>query len=154
MQKDINKDRILGLIMLAISLLFAYYATGIKNTNVVGDPGPRLFPYIGCFIMGACSLVLIVRKNRNPYKSFMTWQQWRRFFTLFGIYFLNYLALYWLGYKVAIPLTLCLSCFLFSKGSNVAAWKKIVYVVAVTIVMWLLYVKLLETNLPLGKFGI
>lgn len=152
MQKEINKDRILGIIMLAVSLIFAYYTTGIKQTNIVGDPGPRLFPYLSCFIIGIFSLVLILRKNRTPYKEYLTWEQWKRFWILFGIYLLNYAALYWLGYKAAIPMTVLLTCFLFSKGSDVAAWKKILYVAAVTVVMYLLYVKLLEVNLPAGKF--
>ena len=151
MQREINKDRILGVIMLAISLLFAYYTTGIKQTNMVGDPGPRLFPYIACFLMGFFSLILILRKNRNPYKAYMTWQQWGRFGILFGIYVINYLALYFVGYKVAVPLTAALTCFLFSKGSGVPAWKKILYVIGVAVVIWLVYVKLLETNLPAGK---
>lgn len=152
MQREINKDRILGVIMLAISLIFAYYTTGIKQTNMVGDPGPRLFPYIACFFIGFFSLVLIIRKNRTPYKAYMTWQQWRRFGILFGIYIVNYLALYFLGYKVAVPLTAGLTCFLFSKGSGVPTWKKILYIIGVSVVLWLVYVKLLETNLPAGKF--
>ena len=93
MQREINKDRILGVIMLAISLIFAYYTTGIKQTNMVGDPGPRLFPYIACFFIGFFSLVLIIRKNRTPYKAYMTWQQWRRLGIVVGIYIVNYLAL-------------------------------------------------------------
>lgn len=152
MQKELNKDRILGLIMLLVSLVFAYYTTGIKQTNIVGDPGPRLFPYVSCFIIGIFSLVLIVRKNKTPYKPYLSWDQWKRYGILFGLYLLNYLALYWLGYKVAIPMTILLTCFLFSKGSGVAVWKKIIYVAVVSIVMYLLYVKLLEVNLPAGKF--
>ena len=151
MQKELNKDRILGFIMLVVSLVFAYYTTGIKQTNIVGDPGPRLFPYVSCFIIGIFSLVLIVRRNRTPYKAYLSWEQWKRFWLLFGIYLLNYVALYWLGYKVAVPMTVFLTCFLFSKGSGVAVWKKVLYVAAVAVIMYLLYVKLLEVNLPAGK---
>lgn len=151
MQRNINKDRILGIIMLVVSLVFAYYTTGIKNTNIVGDPGPRVFPYIGCFMIGVFSLVLIVRKNPEEYKEYMTAEQWKRFWVLFGIYVINYLALHWLGYKVAIPLTVALTCFLFSKGSGVATWKKIAYVILVAVGMYVIYVQFLGANLPAGK---
>ena len=154
MQKEINKDRILGIIVLAISLLFAYYTTGIKETSYVGDPGPRLFPYIACFIIGISGLILIVRKNQTNYKAYLTKEQWKRFWILFGIYVLNYLLLLLVGYKVAIPVTLALSCFLFSKGNGTAAWKKLVYVAAVSFAMYALYVMILGASLPNGKLGL
>ena len=154
MQKGINKDRLLGIILLIVSLVFAYYTTGIKQSEFIGDPGPRLFPYIACFLIGLFSLVLIVRKDQSSKKAYMTKEQWKRYWILFGIYTLNYLAMHWVGYKVSIPLTLLLTCFLFSRGSGVAAWKKIVYVIGVTVVIYLLYVVLLESNLPAGKMGI
>jgi len=151
MKKEINKDRLLGVIMLLISLLFAYYTTGIKQSDIVGDPGPRLFPYISCFMIGGFSLVLIVRRNQTTYKQFLTKEQWIRYWKLFSLYVLNYLLLHFCGYKAAIPATLCLTCFLFSKGSGVAHWKKILYVVAVSAAIIIIYTKLLGVNLPAGK---
>jgi len=149
-----NKDRFLGIIMLAISLLFAYYTTGIKMTSYEGDPGPRLFPYIACFVIGLCGLILVVRKNQTQYKTYLTKEQWKRFWVLFAIYVFNYLMLLWVGYKVAVPVTLTLSCFLFSKGNGTAAWKKLVYVAAVSVAMYALYVMLLGASLPAGKLGL
>lgn len=151
MNREINKDRICGIIMLAISLLFAYYTTGIKDTDVVGDPGPKLFPFIACFLIGIFSIGLILRKNSAPYKPYMTWQQWRRYWTLYSLYVLNYLTLHYIGYKVAIPLTLCLTCFLLSKGSGVPAWKKVLYVIVVASALIVIYTMLLKVNLPAGK---
>ena len=149
-KKNINKDRILGIIMLALAAFFAFFTTKIQAANIQGDPGPKLFPYLGCAVVAICALVLIFKKNKEQYKPYMSKEQWKRFWTVFGIYVLNYILMYIGGYLLSVPVTLFLSCLLFSKGSGVPLWKKIVYPIVVTAGFFLVYVVLLKSALPYG----
>lgn len=150
MEKNINKDRILGIIMLLFTIITIYLTGQIRQTDLVGDPGPRFFPYLGCAVTGICSVVLIFKKPKEKYKPYLTKQQWIRFWTVFGIYTINLICMYIGGYLLSVPITLFLSCLLFSKGAGVPLWKKIVYAIAVTVAIHVLYVVLLKSAMPYG----
>ncbi len=148
--KNINKDRILGIIMLVFAGVFAYLTSKVDTLELQGDPGARLFPYTGCAIVALCALVLIFKKNKDKYKPYMTKEQWKRFWTVFGIYIINFVLMYLGGYLLSVPVTLFLSCMLFSKGAGIPLWKKIVYPIAVTAAIFLIYVVLLQSAMPYG----
>ena len=150
MEKNINKDRILGIIMLVFTIVVVYFTGQIKSTDLVGDPGPKLFPYLGCAITGICSLVLIVKKPTQKYKPYLTKIQWIRFWTVFGIYAINYICMYIGGYLLSVPVTVLLSCLLFSKGAGVPLWKKLVYPICVTVAIHVVYVVILKSAMPYG----
>ena len=137
MERNINKDRILGIIMLVFTGLAIYFTKQIKATELVGDPGPRFFPYLGCAVTGICALVLVIKKPKQAYKPYLTKQQWKRFWTVFGIYVLNYILMYIGGY-------------LFSQGAGVPLWKKIVFAICMTIAIHIVYVVLLQSAMPYG----
>ena len=150
MERNINKDRILGIIMLVFTGLAIYFTKQIKATELVGDPGPRFFPYLGCAVTGICALVLVIKKPKQAYKPYLTKQQWKRFWTVFGIYVLNYILMYIGGYLLSVPVTLFLSSMLFSQGAGVPLWKKIVFAISMTIAIHIVYVVLLQSAMPYG----
>lgn len=149
-KKNINKDRILGIIMLVFAGFFAFFTSKIQTINIQGDPGAKLFPYMGCAVVAICALVLIFKKNKDTYKPYMTKEQWKRFWTVFGIYIINYICMYFGGYLLSVPVTLFLSCMLFSRGSGVPLWKKIVYPIVMTAAVFLVYVVILKSAMPYG----
>lgn len=148
--KKMYKDQALGVIFVVVSVLFGYFTAGISDSILVGDPGPKVFPAAACVLIGMCGFVLIVKPEKKEAKAFLTCTEWKRLFTLFGIYVL-YWALLWLtGYRIAIPVILFIVSFLFSRGTKTKLIQIILYTVAVTAAIFVLYVIVMEARLPQG----
>lgn len=154
--KAAAKDRLLGLIAILISAVFAYLTSGLPATSYVGDPGPKMFPYIGCILSALCGLILIVRPARGEGKTFMTKDQFLHALLLFGIYVLYYVLLLIFGFTVTAPIILFIISLLFSEVSNPNApmksriIKSLIYAVLLAGVLYLIYVVLLDTTIPKG----
>ena len=148
--KKMYKDQALGLVLLVVSIVFIYFTTGISDSILAGDPGPKVFPMTACILIGVCGLVLLVKPEKAEAKAFLSRQEWKRLITLFCIYVL-YWGLLWLaGYRVAIPVILFIVSYLFSRGTKTKLAQIIVYTVLVTAAIFVLYVVVMETRLPEG----
>ena len=150
----LTKDRALGLIVLAVSLFFGYYATLTRPSRVQGDPGPVVFPLGLCLIMGLCAIYLIVKPDTDAEKGkkpFLTKEEKKRLITLYSVFVLYVLLLEFVGYIVTLPIILFIVCYLFGRPKNISVKKSIVYAVVVFAVLYLLYVVVIGSVLPTGK---
>ncbi len=64
-------DRIFGILIIAVALIFIISATQIPLGFVPEPVGPRLFPYIVSGVMILCGLTVVLRPDKNP-----TWPNW------------------------------------------------------------------------------
>ena len=151
----IKKDQLLGIIGLVIAAVIAVMTMQLKSTGYAGDPGPRMFPYIGSIVIALSSVVLIIKPSASG-SRFMTGTQLRDAAKLFGIYVLNVVLLYVLGFTVSVPIILFIVTWMFSKVSNQDATfkakliKSLIYAVVGGAAMYLAYVVGLDANLPDG----
>ena len=154
--KQIHKDRILGIFLLAVSLFFFVFTLQQEGSNFEGDPGPRFFPYLGCLITALCGVIVIVKPEKKEHAGFLTKQELKRAAILFGLYAL-FLVLFWaMGFVVAVPVVLFAVSLLFSKVSKPDASlksrliKSAVYALIVAAALYLLYITALKTQFPHG----
>lgn len=143
----IHKDKVLGIIGLIIAGYFAYQTSILPPSVVQGDPGPKVFPYLGCFLIGIVSVYFVFKKCDGS-KQFLSSDEWKRLFKLFGLYVLFFILLWLVGYMIAIPVSLFLISWLFSIDSKI--WKIAVYSIGVSALIYLAYIVAMDSVLPTG----
>ena len=149
--KKISRDQVLGIIVLAIAAFFGYQTTLMPKSTLQGDPGPKVFPAFACIVLGICAIILIIKPDRKQDgKRFLSNEEWKRLLMLYGLYILYWALLWLVGYKIAVPVTLFLISFLFSRTVKISWVKIIVYTVCVSAAMYVLYVIIMQTRLPEG----
>ncbi len=151
-----KKDRILGIILLLISLFFFYFTMKQEAPRFEGDPGPKMFPLIGCVLTAVCGVLTLVHPDKKERRNYLSKEELKRAATLFGLY-AAFLVLIWaLGFLITAPVLLFLISYLFSfesrpddpKGKRIL--RSAIYAVIVGAALYLLYVTLLKTQLPTG----
>lgn len=155
--KSLNKDRVLGIILLLVSAFFAFNTTKLKATNYVGDPGPKMFPFLGVAVCVICAVLLIIKPEKSADgKVYLTKAQFKSAAKLLVVYALIFLLMWLLGYTITVPVILTILCFMFSKvtDENIPFVKNlirsIIYAVLISLGLYLLYVVALKTQLPKG----
>ena len=151
-----TKDRVLGIILLLISLFFFYFTLQQETPRFEGDPGPKMFPLIGCVITAVCGILTIVHPDKKERKTYLTKEEFKRAAVLFAHY-AAFLVLIWaVGFMITAPVLLFLISYLFSfesrpddpKGKRIL--RSAIYAVVVGAALYLLYVTALQTQLPTG----
>ncbi len=151
-----KKDRLLGIILLLISLFFFIFTMQQESPRFEGDPGPKMFPLIGCIITAVCGVLTVVHPEKKEGKTYLNKEEFRRAAKLFGLY-AAFLVLIWaIGFMITAPVLLFAISYLFSfesrpddpKGKRIL--RSAVYAVVVGAALYLLYVTALQTQLPKG----
>lgn len=148
--KKLYKDQVLGIIFVVIALVFTYLTTQLAESTLQGDPGPKIFPFVACFLMGASGIAMIVAPSKKEGKKFLGKEEWKRLFTLYGVYVLYFVLLWVVGYRIAVPLVLLILSTLFSRGTKTGWIKILIYTVGVSAALYVLYIIVMETRLPMG----
>ena len=150
-----KKDFGLGVFCIVFAALIIYLSLQLKATGYEGDPGPKMFPIIGSVIMAICGIALIIAPEKDA-KVFLTKEQWKAAFGLFGMYVALALMLWFFGFMIAVPIVLFIVTFMLSKLSVKDATIKhrllisVIYGVIGGAVLYLAYVKGLKAQMPTG----
>ena len=150
-----KKDFGLGVFCIVFAALIIYLSLQLKATGYEGDPGPKMFPIIGSVIMAICGIALIIAPEKDA-KVFLTKEQWKAAFGLFGMYVALALMLWFFGFMIAVPIVLFIVTFMLSKLSVKDATVKhrllisVIYGVIGGAVLYLAYVKGLKAQMPTG----
>lgn len=151
-----KKDRLLGIILLLISLFFFIFTMQQESPRFEGDPGPKMFPLIGCIITAACGVLTIVHPEKKEGKTYLSKEEFRRAAKLFGLYAAFLLLIWGVGFMITAPVLLFAISYLFSfesrpddpKGKRIL--RSAIYAIIVGAALYLLYVTALQTQLPKG----
>ena len=150
-----KKDLGLGVFCVLAAAFIAYMSFQLRATGYEGDPGPKMFPLIGSVILAICGIGLIVHPSGES-RQFMTLEQWKSAFALFGIY-VGFAVLLWLlGFSVAVPVILFITCYLLSGQSLKDATRKarllrsLIFAVICGALLYLAYIVGLGAKLPTG----
>ena len=147
-----GKDKVIGLVsfVLGIAALIGTYFIKVSKMAVsMGDPGPKVFPYVAGVLLVICGLGLFFKKSTDA-KVFMTKQQWLRVLALFLAFAGYILLLYLAGFVIATPVLLFVMMTMFAGEKKPSILVRILYAMISTGVIYLLFVVLLKTNVPMG----
>ena len=150
-----KKDMILGVASVCISLWIVWQTMALQAIEKRGDPGSRLFPYIGAAIMLICGVVLIIKPGQDD-KQFMTKDQWKSAGLIFAVYCLCTFLFWLVGFMIAVPIILFIITFLFQGQSRPddpvqkRLIRSLIYAVIAGAAIYVIYVIGLQADLPTG----
>ena len=146
-----HRDRIVGIVSVVLGAAVAFLtATRVAASNMPGDPGPRIFPFISAGILILCGLLLVIRKPDKAAKPFLQGEQIKRFLTIIGLIVLYVVLLWAIGFVVPTFAAVMVLCLMFGKDEKVAIWKAAIYSAAVTGIIYVAFTVLLHLRLPVG----
>ena len=154
--KKLQKDRILGIIALAIALIAGIGASRIPPPIYEGDPGSAVIPYFGVFILVVCGIVLLIKPDKSEPRKYLTKEEWKRAFVIFAIYVLYFILLWILGFVPTIPIITFVLTFVLTGAGNekVPVGKRIIksliFAVIASAVIIAIYKYGLRAALPRG----
>lgn len=155
-KKFFCKDRKLGLAIILIGAFFIWRSLLLQPSKLDGDPGPSVYPLIGCFTLIVCGLVLLIKPGPDGKRMNMNKEEKKRFWTILGLYFWTVLGTWALGLMYTLPITLYIISYLFSKSSRPDMPKKkrllttLIYTVILMAAIYLIYVVLLDVSIKNG----
>lgn len=146
-----HRDRIVGLVTVIMGALVAFGTTQIADSNMAGDPGPKVFPFISAGILLVCGIILLVRKPAGEAKPFLQGQEIKRFLTIIGV-IAAYIVLMWaVGFAIPTFLMVLVMCLMFGKDVKTPVWQAAIYALVVTGILYVVFVMALHLRLPVGS---
>jgi len=155
-KKFFCRDRVLAVILLVISGFFAVEANMLPASNLQRDPGPKIFPWIGCGILALCAIYLLVKPGPDSKRMKLSKEEWKRLGIMLAIYLFLAIGTLLFGVIVTFPIALFIVSYLFSKSSrpDMPKMKRIIttliYTVCVSGAIYLIYVVALDVRLKSG----
>ncbi|WP_027881697.1 tripartite tricarboxylate transporter TctB family protein [Meiothermus rufus] len=141
-------DRVVGTVVLLLTLGYAWEASRMQ-VGFLSDPlGPRPFPYLIAALLGLSAFWLLFRPDPNP-----TWpprSAWRSF----ALVLLSLVAYAYLVVPLGFILTTTLEMALLSYLFGARFWPGLGGALAFTLVVYFLFTEGLGVSLPVGRvFG-
>lgn len=155
-KKFLCRDRVLAIILMVISAFFAIQASMLRASNLDGDPGPKVFPWMACILLLACAIFLFIKPGVPSKKMNLSKAEWKRLGALLGMYFVIVFGTILIGIMYTLPIALFIISYMFSKSSkpNLDNKKRLIetaiYTVGVSAALYLIYVVALGVQLKSG----
>ncbi len=150
----IKRDQIVGAALILIGIIFAYLTSQFEKPFTPEYPGPKMLPAIAVFGLVVCGAGVFVNGSRQKQadKVFVDMAGFLRIAITFVILCVYVLAMKYVGFLIASPVVLYILTTYFSKASNLPTklWARIVFSVAVSVIIYAMYVPLFGMTLPAG----
>ena len=151
MRSVFTKNKLLGLIMIALAVIVFVVCGSYPTAKVSGDVGSAVFPEISSGLCAVCgALLMLPSKQNDNEKGSLTKAQWLRVVIMFGLYAAYGAALYVFGYVIATPVLCFVMFFIMSREKKAPIWHGIVYSAAISVAVYLLFFTLFKIRLPMG----
>jgi putative tricarboxylic transport membrane protein len=147
-ERNRRTDRLTGLILLILTLVYGYLALQFKITFMVDPIGPKAFPLIIAGMMILFSIFLIVRPDKEPdWPDRAVWLRKALVLASFVVYAYTLVPL---GFLLSTTLEITFLAVMFDGKAS----KGLVAAIATSLVLYSLFVFILGIPLPVGKiFG-
>ena len=146
-----KKDRLVGCIIVILGIIISLAALQIPDKSSATDPGSRLFPMIGSFGMIIFGTgIFLTAKDKEDYKPAVKKGGWARLAKIVIVFILYTIALKLIGFLISTPFMMYALVALFSYEKKIPVWKNALFSIAVSGVIWFVFVKLLTVMLPAG----
>ena len=152
--KKIRRDHVTGLALIILGVVVAVLVMQFKKPMTAAYPGPKLFPLIAAFGFVACGLGIFIEGclSKKEEKPFLSAAGWKKVGIMFAVLIVYVFLMKYLGYMLATPFALFAFTTIIEKGEKTKAGlvSKIIYSVAVTVFIYLMYVTAFGMTFPSG----
>lgn len=148
-----SKNRIIGIVLGAISLLFLYMTSQLPVSKYSTAIGPKVFPNIASGGLLLCAIALFFKKDgigAKEAKPFLDRAGWYRVLKLLILLALFPLIFLYLGFIIASLTLLFVMITFFDLNHEESLVKKVISSVSVTAILYVLFVYVINVRLPTG----
>ena len=149
-----NKNKIIGIVLGAVSILFLILTSQLPTSRYSGMVGPTVFPYIGAGGLLLCAIGLMFKRETEEEKAkgpFLDKAGWFRILKLCILLAAFPLMFQYLGFIISALILLYVMISLFDIGKEEPVWKKALATVGVTTVLYVVFIYLINIKLPTGE---
>ncbi len=150
----VKRDQVTGLALILVGIVFAVLISQFKTPFTPEYPGPKLLPGIAVFGLIVCGAGVFVKGclQKEADTPVLTGKGLIRVLITFAVLCLYILGMKFLGFLIVTPFIVFGITTYFAKASSVETklWVRIVFSLAVTFVIWGMYVVLFGMTLPEG----
>lgn len=150
MKKFLNRNRITGILCLALGLAYLAGTAQIPASTMSGDPGPLVFPIIAGVLMVVSSIGVFFKKVPENEPAFLNNKQFGRLMLMLGVMVAYVLLMSWFGYLLPSLGMFFIMSTMMAEGKHVPVWQRVLYAVICTLIVYALFTKALGVALPRG----
>lgn|GEM_PF-304491 len=151
----VKRDQITGLVLVIMGIVFFAMISQFKKPITAEYPGPKLMPGIAALGLIICGLGVLINgfRQKQEDKVVLTGKGLLRVVITFAALWVYILGLKYLGFLIVTPILVYGLTTYFAKasGAQTKLWVRIVFALAVTAVIWAMYVPLFGMELPIGE---
>ncbi len=149
-----KKDQITGAALVLVGLVSACLISQFETPFTAAYPGPKLLPGIAVFGLIVCGAGTFVNgcRQKEESKALMSKAGMIRIAVSFAVLCGYVLAMKYVGFVIASMVVLYVLTTYFSKASNLPTkpWARVLFSVAVSLIVYGMYVPLFGMTLPGG----
>ncbi|MCC8126782.1 MAG: tripartite tricarboxylate transporter TctB family protein [Clostridiales bacterium] len=149
-----KRDQVCGLALIIVGIIFGYLTSQFSKPFTPEYPGPKLLPAIAVFGLIVCGAGVFGNgcRQKTDDKLLVDLTGFIRIVITFVILCVYVLAMKYVGFLIASPIVLYILTTYFSKASNLPTklWARIVFSIAVSLILYAMYVPLFGMTLPGG----
>jgi putative tricarboxylic transport membrane protein len=148
----IKIDQIIGIFLvlcgIAVSLLISRFSVAMTPQY----PGPKLLPAIAAFGFIVCGSGIFVQStmSKKEEKAVLLSRGWLKIVLCFSILCLYILLMKFAGFLIATPILLYIISTLFAKGYVCSRHGRLIFSLAVTGIIYVVYIYAFGLGLPRG----
>lgn len=145
-----TKDRGTGLIALVMGAAIAVMTSQLPPSTIQGDIGPAVFPYFSAGLLMFCGAGLLITGSQKE-ASIFDKRALKRLALIFGVVLLYCIVMSYIGFLVPTVVIFFVLTTMFAEDADVVWWKRLLYSVVLTLVIYLLFHNVLNLKLPTNQ---
>ena len=138
------------MIALVLGAVIAVMTSQLPPSTIQGDIGPSVFPYFSAGLLMICGAGLLVTGNKKE-ASIFDKRALKRLALIFSVVLLYCIVMTYVGFLIPTAAIFFILTTMFAENEDVAWWKRLLYSVVLTLVIYLLFHNVLNLKLPTNQ---
>lgn len=152
----LKRDQITGAALVLLGIVVAALVSQFKVPFSASYPGPKALPMISVagFILCGAGIFIESTKSQKEEPVFLVKEGWIRVLVSIALLALYIAAMKFVGYLIATPVICYALTTLYARGSSSTLKGRLIYTIALTLVIYVIYVFAFGLAVPAGElFG-
>lgn len=152
----LKRDQLTGAVLVVLGIVVFLMTTTFSIPITAAYPGPRILPAIAAFGFIVCGLGIFAEStmSKKEEKQFLVKEGWIRVIITLIVIAAYIAGMTFAGYLIVTPIILYVLTTLFAKGSQTTVKARVIFSVAVSVIIYVIYVYAFGLTLPGGMlFG-
>lgn len=148
----IKRDQVTGAVLVLLGLVVFFMTNTFTMPITAAYPGPRMLPTIAALGFMVCGSGILIGSSlgKKEEKVYMVKAGWIRIGAVLAVIAAYIAAMTVAGYLIATPIILYVLTAMFAKGSDSTLKGRIIFSVAVSVIIYVIYVFAFGLTLPSG----